>query len=256
MSSIARSIKSASATIDGPTASENATEEIREQSETNVVEPVTKRRNTQAGLTKDSAGAHNAGKAQDIHAAVPVLQGELLRSASTVASRSVNSPFTRSTRSRRRTSGPAFVQIAEDPRLELESEIRGQTAGDEIQNSKIAGTVQVEEAEVDKENASPEMSTEKNGLATAEKTKRKPKKRRSIGQQSGRRKKRLSNTSVQTGEDQPTHDIRETAYAEEESPEWETMIEDRPATSPVQVASPVQEPESVQRKEGSANRLF
>ncbi len=221
-------------------------EDFQEQIAEHVDEPVAKRRKTQTGYTGDLANGHDAGNAPDIHAAVPVTPGEFLWSASGLASSSSNSIFARSTRSRRRTSGPAFVQIAEDPEVD-QRETRNQDAIVEDQDDNAVDGGQLQEAELDKENASPEILNVKGGSATAEKAKRKAKKRRSIGQQSGRRKKRWSNGSVQTVEVEPIRGNEVPANVGQD-PEWETMIGDESAISLLEVVKPVDQSEPAQKK--------
>jgi len=130
----------------------------------------------------------------------------------------------RNSNTRRRTSGPVFVQIAEDQEDEV---VPGQLA----QNTDISKESNqrppesvVEVITMDKENAGPDEH-EHDESVTVDKPKRKTRKRRSISQQSGRKKKRPSNESVLSLAEEPLRDEAASRRVEEEL-EWETMIDD------------------------------
>lgn len=138
---------------------------------------------------------------------------------------------------RRRTSGPVFVQIAEDPEDETNSEPLAERAP--LSNELIAPVPEpeFEIAAIDKENAAPDEGYGKENSVISAKQKCKPKKRRSIGQQSGRRKRRLSKASVQSTTEQPPQDDATPEPAGEE-PEWETVIGDDSSLAPEQISKP------------------
>jgi hypothetical protein len=117
------------------------------------------------------------------------------------------------------------VQIAEDPEDEVVLEQLAQDNG--VRNEPIQRALEpeVEHITIDKENAVPDEHLGKDRSVTAGKSKRKTKKRRSIGQQSGRRKKRPSNESVQSVAEEPLLYTASSRRIDEE-PEWETMIGD------------------------------
>ena len=107
---------------------------------------------------------------------------------------------------RRRISGPAVVQIAEDPEDKTESEHPAEHASPRNEFIPPVPEPAIEIAATDKENSAPDEEYGNEKPCVGEKQKRKSKKRRSIGQQSGRRKKRLSKTSIQSPPEEPLQD--------------------------------------------------
>jgi hypothetical protein len=146
-------------------------------------------------------------------------------------------PPSRKPKPRRRTSGPAFVQIAEDPEDEGLSKQLAQNSGIPKESFQQAPEPELEVVLLDKENAAPVGELGKADAAEAGKPKRKPKKRRSIGQQSGRKKKLPSNESAESipGESLPDESIPGPV---DEELAWETIIGDESSLLPEEVSKP------------------
>jgi hypothetical protein len=129
------------------------------------------------------------------------------------------------------------LQIAEDPEDETGSEPLAEQAAPVNEFIPPVPEPEFEVATIDKENAAPDEEYGKENSVTSGEQKRKPKKRRSIGQQSGRRKKRLSKASVQGTTEEPPQDGATLEPADEE-PEWETIIGDDSSLVPEQISKP------------------
>ena len=152
----------------------------------------------------------------------------------------------RNTRLRRITSGPAFVQIAVDPEEEAVSELLDQNNGVPMEPILRAPKPELQIITVDKENTIPDKHVGNDESVTMEKSKRRAKKRRSIGQQSGRRKKRPSDESVQSMAEEALQDNAPRPI--EEEPEWETMIGEESSLLPEKTSKPSAQDNSVGKK--------
>jgi hypothetical protein len=130
------------------------------------------------------------------------------------------------------------VQIAEDPEDEGVSKQLARNRGVPKESLQQPPQPELEVVILDKENAAPDKELSKVDSAEVGKPKRKLKKRRSIGQQSGRRKKRPSNESVQSIPEEPLPDEAVSGPVDEE-PEWETIIGDESGLLPEEVSEPV-----------------
>jgi hypothetical protein len=153
----------------------------------------------------------------------------------------------RNSKSRRRTSGPAFVRIAEDPEDEVVSVQLAEDIALRKEPIPQVSQPELEAITVDKENAVPGEGFGKANSVTVGKQKRKPKKRRSIGQQSGRRKKRPSNESVQSIAEELPQDEAAPELVDEEL-EWETMIGNGSSLLPEDVLKPMAHKSPVSKK--------
>jgi hypothetical protein len=116
------------------------------------------------------------------------------------------------------------VQIAEDPEDEVAPGQLAQNTGISKESNQRPPESNVEVIMMDKENAGPDEH-ERDESVTVDKPKRKTRKRRSIGQQSRRKKKRPSNESLLSLAEEPLQDEAASRRVEEEL-EWETMIDD------------------------------
>ena len=110
----------------------------------------------------------------------------------------------------RTSSRPVLIQIAEDPEGQERQAVLVQPAAPQVGHSNSSINSAISHLVTDKENVPVEIE---HGLQTpgvAPKPKRRPKKRKSIGQQSGRKRKRISTSSTATSNEGPlveTNDI-------------------------------------------------
>jgi hypothetical protein len=151
----------------------------------------------------------------------------------------------RNSNTRRRTSGPVFVHIAEDPEDEVVPGQLAQNTDISKESNQRPPESDVEVITIDKENTGPDEH-ERDESVTADKPKRKTRKRRSIGQQSGRKKKRPSNESVLSLAEELLQDEAASRRVEEEL-EWETMVDDDSSLLP-EVASETSAPSNTLSK--------
>lgn len=138
------------------------------------------------------------------------------------------------------------MQIAEDPENEIASEQlarHGVVAKEPIQ--PFLGS-ENENIITDKENVVPDEHGSKDSFVMNGKPKRKLKKRRSIGQQSGRRRKRPSSESVQIIAKESSQDS--TPESVNEEAEWETMVDEEFSSLPPDISEPTTEMKAGDKK--------
>jgi hypothetical protein len=123
------------------------------------------------------------------------------------------------------------VQIAEDPEDEVIPRQLAQNTSISKESNQQHPESDVEAVAIDKENAVPDERERGDEPVTVDKPKQKTRKRRSIGQQSRRKRKRPSNESVLSPAEEPLGDEAASRQVEEEL-EWETMIDDDPGLLP------------------------
>lgn len=141
----------------------------------------------------------------------------------------------------------AVVQIAVDPEIEPISNPHDDHSVLEDFDPVLPTDRDKVSEGIDKENAGPERPDETDASKATGKVKRKPKKRKSIGQQSGRKKKRLSNESVRITEETPIG-ADEVSVDLTPNHEWETMIEEDSTILPVEMDAAVEQPDTNRRK--------
>jgi hypothetical protein len=134
------------------------------------------------------------------------------------------------------------VHIAEDPENEMPPGPLEQNTGISKESNQRRPESDIEAITIDKENAIPDEREHDDEPVAVDKPKRRSRKRKSIGQQSQRKKTRPSNGSVLSRSEESLRDEAASQQVEEEL-EWETMIDDDPGSLP-EVTSTASPPNS------------